>query len=75
MISPSNIEVNIGQTLKDDEYIGMCRREVLDSFLRNRAAELGANLINGTVYKLDIPNNDANPRLLVDPVIPVFSIN
>ena len=30
MISPSNIEVNIGQTLKDDEYIGMCRREVFD---------------------------------------------
>lgn len=58
MISPSNIEVNIGQTLKDGEYIGMCRREVLDGFLRDRAAKLGANLINGTVYQLDIPNTD-----------------
>ncbi|MGK7953633.1 MAG: geranylgeranyl reductase [Xenococcaceae cyanobacterium] len=61
MISPSNIEVNIGSTLKDDEYIGMCRREVLDGFLRDRAAKLGANLINGTVYQLDIPNNDKDP--------------
>ncbi len=44
--------------LKDGEYIGMCRREVLDGFLRNRAAQLGANLINGTVYQLDIPDSD-----------------
>jgi geranylgeranyl reductase len=55
MISPSNIEVNIGQTLKDDEYIGMCRREVLDGFLRDRAAKLGAKLINGTVHTINIP--------------------
>ncbi len=61
MISPSNIEVNIGHTLKDDEYIGMCRREVLDGFLRDRAAKLGAKLINGTVYQLDIPNNNHEP--------------
>ena len=33
----------------------MCRREVLDGFLRDRAAGLGANLINGTVYQLEIP--------------------
>ena len=64
MISPSNSEVNIGQTLKDDEYIGMCRREVLDGFLRDRAAKLGANLINGTVYQLDIPSNDRDPYVL-----------
>jgi geranylgeranyl reductase len=64
MISPSNIEVDIGQTLKDDEYIGMCRREVLDGFLRERAEKLGTNVINGTVYKLDIPSNDSNPYTL-----------
>lgn len=64
MISPSNIEVNIGQTLKDDEYIGMCRREVMDSFMRNRAADLGATLINGTVFKLEIPNNNTDPYVL-----------
>ena len=61
MISPSNIEVNIGHTLKKDEYIGMCRREVLDGFMRDRAAKLGANLINGTVYQLDIPDSDKEP--------------
>jgi geranylgeranyl reductase len=60
MISPSNVEVDI-RIEKQDEYIGMCRREVLDGFLRDRAASLGANLINGTVYKLDIPTNDRDP--------------
>lgn len=64
MISPSNVEVNIGQTLKDDEYIGMCRREVLDGFLRDRAAKSGAKLINGTVHKLDIPDSDKAPYTL-----------
>ncbi len=64
MISPSNIEVNIGHTLKDHEYIGMCRREVLDSFMRNRAADLGANLINGTVFKLEQPPTSDQPYTL-----------
>lgn len=64
MISPSNIEVDIGHTLKGDEYIGMCRREVLDGFMRDRAAKLGANLINGTVYQLDIPSNNKDPYTL-----------
>lgn len=64
MISPSNIEVNIGQTLRPDEYIGMCRREVLDGFLRNRAAKLGATLINGTVHALDLPTGSSDPYTL-----------
>jgi geranylgeranyl diphosphate/geranylgeranyl-bacteriochlorophyllide a reductase len=64
MISPSNIEVNIGDTLNDDEYIGMCRREVLDGFLRDRAQSLGAQIINGTLYKLEIPTNDKDPYIL-----------
>jgi geranylgeranyl diphosphate/geranylgeranyl-bacteriochlorophyllide a reductase len=57
MISPSNVEVSIGSTLKDDEYIGMCRREVLDGFMRNRAVSLGAKLINGTMHKLELPTS------------------
>ncbi|MBE9097900.1 geranylgeranyl reductase [Vacuolonema iberomarrocanum] len=64
MISPSNIEVNIGSTLKNDEYIGMCRREVLDGFLRDRAATLGAKLINGTVYKLELATGSTDPYTL-----------
>lgn len=39
MISPTNREVDIGQTLADDEYIGMVRREVMDGFMRDRAIE------------------------------------
>ncbi len=60
MISPSNVEVDINIE-KEHEYIGMCRREVLDGFLRDRAAKLGAKLINGTVHKLDIPTNNTDP--------------
>ncbi len=60
MISPSNREVDIN-LVNEDEYIGMCRREVLDGFMRDRAAQLGANLINATVHKLDIPLNNTAP--------------
>lgn len=63
MISPSNVEVDI-KLEKQEEYIGMCRREVLDGFLRNRAAKLGAKLINGTVHKIEIPSNNSNPYIL-----------
>ena len=44
MISPSNREVDIKLDplgYDDNAYIGMCRREVFDAFLRNRAADLG----------------------------------
>jgi geranylgeranyl diphosphate/geranylgeranyl-bacteriochlorophyllide a reductase len=60
MISPSNREVDIN-LINQDEYIGMCRREVLDGYLRDRAAKLGANLINATVHKLNFPTNNTDP--------------
>ena len=63
MISPSNVEVDIN-LINEDEYIGMCRREVLDGFMRDRAAKLGAKLINGTVHTLDIPSNNTDPYIL-----------
>lgn len=63
MISPSNIEVEI-KIRNQDEYIGMCRREVLDGFLRDRAVRLGAKLINGTVHKLDLPTDSKAPYTL-----------
>ena len=68
MISPSNREVDISLDRvygkSDNEFIGMCRREVMDAFMRNRAScllytsdaaddmqcvDLGATLINGLV--------------------------
>lgn len=63
MISPSNRAVDI-KIRNDGEYIGMCRREVLDGFMRDRAARLGAKLINGTVHKLEIPASDRDPYKL-----------
>ena len=53
MISPSNREVDVGQTLNEQEYIGMCRREVMDDFLRRRAGRYGANLLNGLMQKIE----------------------
>ncbi|XP_050223329.1 geranylgeranyl diphosphate reductase, chloroplastic [Mercurialis annua] len=59
MISPSNIAVDIGQTLKPHEYIGMVRREVLDAYLRERAESNGAKVINGLFLKMDKPKGSA----------------
>lgn len=63
MISPSNYEVDINLD-NQDEYIGMCRREVLDGFLRDRAVKLGAQIINGVVYKLHIHDDGNKPYVL-----------
>ena len=64
MISPTNKEVQIGQTLKDDEYIGMVRREVLDDFLRQRAKKNGATLINGLFLGMTLPGKKGAPYVL-----------
>ncbi|KAI9117435.1 hypothetical protein K1719_011601 [Acacia pycnantha] len=64
MISPSNVAVDIGQTLKPHEYIGMVRREVLDDYMRNRAKENGATIMNGLFLKMDIPKDKTSPYVL-----------
>lgn len=64
MISPSNVAVDIGRTLKPHEYIGMVRREVLDQYLRERAAGSGATVINGLFLKMDIPKSPSAPYQL-----------
>lgn len=64
MISPSNVAVDIGQTLKPHEYIGMVRREVLDAYLRERAEKNGASVINGLFMKMDLPRNFEQPYVL-----------
>ena len=63
MISPSNREVDIHLD-NPEEYIGMCRREVMDAFLRNRAADLGTNLVNGLVTKIETGANRQGPYTL-----------
>lgn len=57
MISPSGVEVDVGRTLHDDEYIGMTRREILDGYLRDRAIEKGATSINGLVQSIELPDD------------------
>ncbi|CAL1157872.1 unnamed protein product [Cladocopium goreaui] len=64
MISPTNKEVQIGQTLKDDEFIGMVRREVLDDFLRQRAKTNGATLINGLFMGMALPEKKGDSYVL-----------
>ena len=64
MISPSNRAVDVGQTLNDKEYIGMCRREVMDDFLRKRAKSLGANLVNGLFMKIEDPGQGNGPIMV-----------
>ena len=59
LISPSNVEVDIGETLQPNEYIGMCRREVMDKFLRDRAISYGAAPITGLVTGIDVPDGHA----------------
>ncbi|KAI2510567.1 geranylgeranyl diphosphate reductase [Fragilaria crotonensis] len=55
LISPTGVEVNIGETLQPDEYIGMCRREILDKYFRDRAVTTGAQIVNGLVTSIDVP--------------------
>ncbi len=64
MISPSNVAVDVGRTLNDDEYIGMVRREVLDSFLRERAEKNGATIINGLFLRMEVPKDEESPYIL-----------
>ena len=56
LISPTNREVDIGQTLLPEEYIGMTRREVLDGYLRDRAISLGVSPINALVTEVIAPS-------------------
>ncbi|XP_022944287.1 geranylgeranyl diphosphate reductase, chloroplastic-like [Cucurbita moschata] len=64
IISPSNIAVDFGKTLKAHEFIPMLRREVLDSFLRARAQSIGANIIHGLVLNLEVPASSNAPYVV-----------
>ncbi|CAJ1942182.1 unnamed protein product [Cylindrotheca closterium] len=55
LVSPNGVEVDIGSTLQADEYIGMCRREIMDKYLRDRAIEYGAECIQALVTNIDVP--------------------
>ncbi|KAM5550760.1 geranylgeranyl diphosphate reductase, chloroplastic [Rosa sericea] len=65
IFSPSNLAVDFGKTLRPDEFIAMLRREVLDSFLRDRAQSRGASLISGLVTRLEIPASSPHAPYVV----------
>ncbi len=57
IVSPSGQETIIpvvGTAPSDDDYVAMVRREVFDHFLRVRAQDHGATLIEGTVLRIYI---------------------
>jgi geranylgeranyl reductase len=57
VVSPSSQQAVfpvVGSVPSDDDYVAMVRREVFDSFLRERAQEHGADLIHGTLIGLEV---------------------
>ena len=64
LISPTNREVDIGQTLLPEEFIGMCRREVMDKYLRDRAISFGAKPINALVTEITTPKSKDGKYLI-----------
>lgn len=64
IVSPSNLTVDFGKTLKPNEFISMLRREVLDSFLRSRAVDCGATLVKALVTNIDMPASEKAPYLI-----------
>ncbi|KAK9066384.1 hypothetical protein SSX86_013706 [Deinandra increscens subsp. villosa] len=64
IISPSNLTVDFGKTLKSHEYISMVRREVLDSYLRSRAESKGVTLVKALVTNLDVPTSPNHPYVI-----------
>ncbi|CAL4950578.1 unnamed protein product [Urochloa decumbens] len=61
VVSPSNLAADFSRSLPPGAHIPMLRREVLDSFLRRRAAEAGAELVPGLVTSLSLPATPADP--------------
>ncbi|KAL5228979.1 hypothetical protein ABZP36_017244 [Zizania latifolia] len=64
VLSPSNLAADFSRALPPGAHIPMLRREVLDSFLRRRAADAGANLVPGLVTSLSLPVSPSDPYLV-----------
>lgn len=64
IISPSNLTVDFGKTLKPNEFISMLRREVLDSYLRSRAESSGTTLVTALVTSLEVPTSADSPYVV-----------
>jgi geranylgeranyl reductase len=71
IVSPSGQQTSVpvcGTVPTDDDYVAMVRREVFDSFLRQRAQERGAELIHAQLTGLEVTGAGvwASYRSMVD---------
>lgn len=75
MISPSNREVDIN-LINEEEYIGMCRREVLDGFMRDRAARVEEPLAPSPEPPVvfDLQTTETGSDRLVPEVVPTQAV-
>ncbi|WOL14717.1 hypothetical protein Cni_G23498 [Canna indica] len=64
VVSPSNCIADFGRSLRPHEHIPMLRREVLDSFLRGRAAAAGARLLPGLCTSLRLPESESDSYVI-----------
>ncbi|KAJ3693765.1 hypothetical protein LUZ60_009245 [Juncus effusus] len=65
LLSPSNLSSLFSRHLSaETNYIPMLRREVLDSFLRERAREKGAVVVKGLVTGIEIPRSEKEPYVI-----------
>ena len=64
VLSPSNLAADFSRAIPPGAHIPMLRREVLDSFLRTRAADAGATLVPGLVTSLSLPAGPTDPYLV-----------
>ncbi|WMV10657.1 hypothetical protein MTR67_004042 [Solanum verrucosum] len=64
IISPSSIVTDLSKTLKPHEFIAMLRREVLDSFLRQRAESSGTTLLKALVTNLMVLTSTREPYVI-----------
>lgn len=65
IVSPSGQQTHVpvaGSTPTNDDYVAMVRREVFDSYLRERAQERGATLVHGTLTGLDVARSGVTAR-------------
>ncbi len=65
IVSPSGQQTHVpvaGSTPTDDDYVAMVRREIFDSYLRQRAGERGAELIHGSLIDLDVQPQEVVAR-------------
>jgi geranylgeranyl reductase len=65
IVSPSGQQAAVpvaGSVSGDDDYVAMVRREVFDSFLRERAQQRGADLVPGSLIGLEIRQDGVSAR-------------